>query len=496
MNKNNYFVIFLKKINLIINNLLKKYLNKLNIGIYSIIASSNKIFKTSVVIIILFLSYLSIPYVYNKAEIQKELENQLFDKFSLNFNFSSNLNYKFFPRPHFTVKNSSILGNKLEIPDIKNLHIFVSLNNLFSLKNIIIKDVIIENTNFYFNIKNYNFFIKLLDNDFLKKSLIIKNSKVFFQDIEDEVLFINKIIKMKFYYDPKKLKNVIHSENEIFNIPYSFEAHKDKAKNKIFSKINFNFLKLQINNELDYSSTLKKGLVYFIYNKNKSQAQYELNKNLFNFNYFDKLSEPNFFYEGYINLKPFYSTFKGNIDRINPSILFDDNSIFVQLLKTEILNNKNLNVDIKIDAKKITKYKNFMDIFINFKILEGLIDIDQTKFSWKNYVDFKISNSLLYMNENQLILDAKLFINIKNNLEIYKFLQISRSLRPKLENVEFNFNYNFDQQTVNFSNIKVDGNAHKKINESLKKIILKDNKINNKVYFRNIIKKFIKSYVG
>ena len=269
MSKHNYFVIFLKKINLLINSLLKKYLNKLNLNILFNIARSNKVFLTFVALIILFFSYLSIPHVYNKTEVQKELENQLLDKFNLNFIFSKNFDYKFFPRPHFIIKDSYILENQVEISSIKKIRIFVSLDNLFSLKDISVKNIILENANFNLNKQNSNFFFKLLDNNFLQSSLNIKNSNVFFRNSEQEVLFINKIINMNYYYDSKELKNIIYSEDEIFNIPYSFESHKDNIQKKIFSKINFNFLKFQIENQIDLTDDIKKGSVNFIYNKKK-----------------------------------------------------------------------------------------------------------------------------------------------------------------------------------------------------------------------------------
>ena len=496
MNKHNYFVIFLKKINLLINSLLKKYLNKLNFNNLSNIGRSNKVLLTFFVLSILFLSYLSIPHIYNKKEVQKELENQLFDKFNLNFVFSDNLKYKFFPRPHFTIKDSSILVNQIEVADIRQLSIYVSLNNLLSLKNIIIKDVILENTNFNFNKQNYDFFLKLLDNNFLESKFNIKNSNVFFKTIEQEVLFINKIIKMKYYYDPKEQKNIVNSENKIFNMPFSVRLLEDKIKKKIFSKINLNFLKLQIRNEYDYNDDKKTGSINFIYDKNKSEASYDWSKNSFNFNFFDNLVEPKFFYKGDIGFKPFYSIFVGNTDKINLSNFFKFNSLFVQLFKTEILNNKNLNIDLSIDAKKITQLQNFIDIILNFKIQQGLIDIDYTKFSWMNYVDFEIIDSLLYVNENQLILDGKFLINIKNYKQIYKFLQISKNLRPELKKLEFNFKYNFDQQIIDFQTIKINDQTSNKVNDVLKKIIFKKNNLQNKIYFKNMMKEVIAAYVG
>ena len=114
MSKPNYFVIFLKKINLSINSLLEKYLNKLNTINLSSIVRSNKVLVIFVVLIVLFLSYLSVPHVYNKAEIKRELESQFSNKFGLDLIISKDLKYNFLPRPHFVIDNSYILENQLD----------------------------------------------------------------------------------------------------------------------------------------------------------------------------------------------------------------------------------------------------------------------------------------------------------------------------------------------------------------------------------------------
>ena len=496
MNKHNSFVKFLKKIYFLINSLLKKNLNKLNINNLSKKAQSNKVFLTFVAIIILFLSYLSLPHIYDKTEIRNELKTQLIDKFSLNFTFSKNLKYKFFPRPHFTIEESIISMNEVDISNVKKLFIYVSLDNLFSLKGITIKEVVLENTNFNLNKKNYNFFLNLLDNDFRESSFKINNGNIFFQNNEEEVLFINKIKNINYYYDPKELKNILASENEIFNISYSLKLHKDNINNKIFSKLNFDIPKLQVENIIDYKKNPKKGISNISYDNTKSKITYEWNKFFFNFNVFDKGNSPNFNYHGKINFNPSYSSLKGNTDKLNLSDLIKIDSFYPQLLKTEILNNKNLNFDLNIGAKKTREFHKIVDIILNLKVDEGLIDIDNTKFSWSNYADFKISESLLYINENQLILDAKFIIDIKDHNEIYKFLQTSRSLRPELKKIEFDFIYNFDQQMINFDAIKIDNKINDQVGNVLKNLILNRDKLQNKINFKNLMNEVLAIYSG
>ena len=150
----------------------------------------------------------------------------------------------------------------------------------------------------------------------------------------------------------------------------------------------------------------------------------------------------------------------------------------------------------KIKANQIKNYQNFKNLILKSKIKAGLIDFDNTKFSWSNYADFKISDSLLYVNENQLLLDGKLLVDVKNYNEIYKYLQISKNLRPKLDTLEFDFSYNFDQQIINLNTIKLNGKINERVYDVLKKIILRSNKRKNKIYFKNIMKDALAAYVG
>ena len=187
---------------------------------------------------------------------------------------------------------------------------------------------------------------------------------------------------------------------------------------------------------------------------------------------------------------------KGNTNKFNFSSIFYDNVFFSELLKTEILNNNNLNIDLRINSNKVSKFHNIIDLILNFKIQEGLIDINDTKFSWNDYLDFTISDSLLYVANNQLILDGKLVLDINNLNEIYKFLQSSRNRRPHIKKIELNFNYNFDQLSMVFNTIKIDNEINVKVNNVLRKMLLKNDKLQNKIYFKSKMKEALRAYAG
>ena len=485
MSKTNFFVKHLKNINKLINNLLEKNLNKLNSKNLSYLFKNNKIILTFVALFVIFVSYLLLPTFFNQTDISKKLKNEFQVKYDLNLKFSQNIKYNFFPRPHFITTDSKILDNKKEIAEISKLKIFISFDNLFSIKDIEIRDMILENANFNLNTKNYNFFTELLNRSFQDGNIIINNSNVFFKHIADEVLFITKIFKMKYYFDSKELKNIFYAENEIFNIPFSVESYFSEDNKKNLSIINLNLMKLNIENELVFENDKIVGKSKFNLNKIKRLLNYKIEENSFDFHLFDKIDQPDVTYKGKFNFKPFYANLEGNSDQINLNYLFGSNAILAQLLKTEILNNKNIDFKLNINAESVYKNSNFKNVSLNLKIQEGLIDTDKTKFQWKDIADFELLESLIFVRNGELVLDGKLKINVKDYKEVYKFLLTPKNYRNKIDQIDFNFTYNFDQKIAALKDIKIDNKINKNINKILSNVIFKKDDLRNKIYFKN-----------
>ena len=496
MSRKKFFVKSIKNITELINNLLEKNLNKLNLKNLSFLLKSKKIILSFVALFVIFLSYLLLPTFYNITEVSKELKTEIQNKFDLNFKFSQNIKYNFFPRPHFIIADSIISDNEIEISKISKLKIFVSLDNLFTLKNIEVSDLIFENANFNLNKKNYIFFNQLLNTSFKDRSLTINNGNVFFRNLENEVLFINKILKMKYYYEPKESKNIFYSDNEIFNIPFSIKSFFNEDKSKIFSQINFNHVKFKIDNELNLRKKQKIGKSNLILKNLKLIAEYQVDKNSFNFKIFDKLDQRNVNYEGQLNFKPFYASLKGDLDKINLNHLFGSGAIIAQLLKTEIFNNENINFKLNLKAKNAFNNSNFRNIYINSKIQEGLIDTDKTKFEWRDFADFELFESLIYVKNGELVLDGKLKINVKDYNKFYTFFVTPKNYRNEIKLIDLNFTYNFEKKIAELNDIKIDNKININVNKILNKIIIKKDNLQNKIYFKNLLNKAIKSYAG
>ena len=202
----------------------------------------------------LIVSYLSIPFFYETDKLIDKVKNESFKNLNINFNLTEDFSYSFFPRPILTFQKVSFLD---QVDDLGEMKVNISPRNLFFLKKINIGDVTLKNINLNINKKNYNFFTELLKNDYSNFKFEIKNSNIFYRNIKNDVLFINKVNKLEYYYDEKKSSNFLIANNEIFNIPYNIKYKNNFNKRKIETLINSDLLKIKIKNQFSYINPYK-----------------------------------------------------------------------------------------------------------------------------------------------------------------------------------------------------------------------------------------------
>ena len=165
-------------------------------------------------------------------------------------------------------------------------------------------------------------------------------------------------------------------------------------------------------------------------------------------------------------------------------------------MKTEIFYNTNIDFKLNINAENVDGNSNFRNIIIKSKIQEGLIDVDNTTFEWRNFADFELLDSLIFVKDGELVLDGKLKININNYNEIYKFLLTPKNYRNVIKKIDLNFTYNFDQNIAELKDIKIDENINQNVNRILNNVILKKDDLQNKIYFKNLLNAALKNYSG
>jgi len=477
-----------------INTLIESYFNRIRQFILNLkkfkFDKNNRVFLGLVAVVFLTLVYFLIPIAYNKNLVQAEIENQIFQKYQISVKFNNKISYKLFPKPNFSSKNLSILNDKKEIANVKNFKIFISVKNFFKINQVQTKDLILDKTDFNINKNDLNFFINLMKIEPSRNKVIIKDSNIFFRNQKDEVLFINQIINSSFYYDFKNLKNALNSKNRIFNVPYKLIAQNDKL-NEIFQlKFDSNKLVLKIQNETNYSKKNIDGDLKVTFKNRNNLFSYKIIENSLNF----YLKDSNKTYDGLIEFKPFFlnSNLNYKVLKVGDFI----NPLLIQIFKSQILNNENLDAEINFNVKDIYDFDRFSDLSLKLAIKQGKMTFSDSEVNWKDNINLSFEDTMLYFQNEKINLNGKIIVDIKDKNDFYRSFQINKNFRKDLKKIEFDFNYNFNENKVYFDNLRLDNKTNENLDKFISKFNSSDEKFFNKITFKSFVNKIFDAYFG
>mgnify|MGYP001222136923 CR=1 FL=1 len=496
MQKSNILAKKLRKQIQLINNSIENYFNKIksfktNLKKTKFDANS-RLFYGLGALSILTLAYFLMPTLYDKNVLETKIKNQIFERYGIEINFNDDIKYSFFPKPNFYSKNLSIVEKNNDIAKVKNFKIFISINRLFEMNYLLIKDVQFEKADFNINKNDFNFFKKLM---FIKPnnySLSILKSNIFFNNENDEILFINKVDFINLFYDEKNLQNILFFKNEIFNIPFKFKIRNKPIEKKFTSTFNSKKIRLNIENEFDYKEKIKKGLLSILLINKDTKLNYEINNNSMIFNSLDEKKN----YNGNLDFKPFYLSANFNYENMMVKNLLKSDSIIVDLFKSEILNNKNLNINTNFKIKNINDINEFNQLDLNLSLSEGNISPSNSSVMWKDDLKINLDESYLIYDKNEIYLVSKIIINLKDAMDFFSFFQVPRKNRKAIKKIEFDLNYNISNSQLNFDNIVIDNKENSKLNDFVNDYNSFQKKNFNKVRFRNFINDLFESYDG
>ena len=496
MIKHNTFFKKVKKQLLYINTSIESYFNKLKYfkSNYKKILSTtnNKLIAGLGIVVILTLTYFLLPTFYDKSLVQSEIKKQLIKKYDISIKFNDDLIYSLLPKPHFLSKNLSIVRGDKEIGIVKNFRVYIKSGNFFRFNEIEIKDLNFKKTDFKIQKEDFVFFKNLLNVEPNENRVLFKSSNVFFITENEEILFINKIPEAKFYYDKNSLSNILTFKNEVFNVPFNLLIENNKFNKKIYTEFSSKKIRLNIENEFDYDDKSKAGFLDILFANKNTSLNYKINDNSLEF--FSEDSKNS--YKGKIDFKPFYLNANFFYEGLSSKNLFNRDSIFIDLIKSEIFNNDNLNAKLNFKIKKITNINELNDLSLSLDISEGVINLSDSKIMWKEDVQIKLEESFLTYDESQISLNGKVIVDFINLDNFYKSFQVNKNYRKEVKKIEFYFVYDFDKNKINFSNSLIDNKPNIKTENFFEDFNIQGNTIINKIRLKNFINTFFQSYAG
>ena len=336
------------------------------------------------------------------------------------------------------------------------------------------------------------------NSQFSNKKTKINNSYIFFKDNLGEIITIIKINKAILFFDDEKQLNSFKLKGNVFGVPFSFDL-SSKNDSVINKKMNLEVksLKLDIFNETiieNNNSNTGKNSISFL--NSTIKTKYEVKEKLITFiSNNSKFNSSKINYGGELSINPFDLNLNIDLGNYKISQLFSLNSILQELVKSKLLFNENLSLEVSILAKTNALDEVFQKAKINLSIINGIININNTRFVNKDIGLLELSNSNLFLKNDKLILNADFLINIKNIDGLFSLLNTNKKSRKEIKNIFFNLDYDFLNNQFKFNNVKIDNN---KVDDKLLTIIndFNDNNSNNLINSRRLLNKLFDVYEG
>jgi len=467
------------------------------------ISNFNKVLILFISLLFGYLFYLTIPNIYDKLWVQQTIEKKLIEEFNINFNLSSEISYVILPSPHFLIKNITIIDEDSDqikkIADVKKLKVYISQKNFFNRDNLKINKILIEKANFLIKKESISYITNLINKKFSSKYIDIKKSNLFLKDAKDnDTLLINKIKNAKLFYNSLKLQNEIILNGELFNIPFEMNLNNDLINKEIIFNSESKKLKLKLNNKLSKQGNSKNGSTEILFLNNKLYHEYNFKDKSLYFNSKNSTLPNNIInYKGQVDLKPFSLILDLDLEKLDLLKIINRNSIVIELIKSEIFFNENVNISISLKSPNIQNHKILKNLTLNLNVDQGMINLDKSNLELYKIGFLELNMTNLNFIDGELILNGEFTVNLNNSKKFFQLLQTPKKYRKDINVINTNFDLNIQKKELRFNNFLIDDlEPHEQIDQIIRSFNSEKVVFNNFIEFKNFMNRLLTSYEG
>ena len=209
-----------------------------------------------------------------------------------------------------------------------------------------------------------------------------------------------------------------------------------------------------------------------------------------------KLLNDNVKYDGLIQLNPFDLILNINSKKFDYNKNVFINNFFLEILKTNLLFNKNLNAKVSFSSEDLINNKLFdnLKIFLNFN--NGNINFDKSYLANNKIGKLNLDRGKIYNEDSQLVFKGRFNFIIKNEVEFFRTFQIPKNSRLKIKNIYFDLEYNLFEKEFQIISLKLN-NLNIEDNDIMLDLINdynKENEIKNWIDLKSLINKIFIIY--
>ena len=483
------FLSFLKKVNLILVNIFDNLqFNNLK-RLTKLFLIDKRVIFTLIIIFFSVFVHLSTPAFYKDSWVKGIVKNQFEKEFEFEIVFSEKINYAIFPIPHFSFKDVKFVSNERDLAQIELVKVYLTFSKFLDKNKMNIQNIVIKKAKFDFFKDDLKNLLTFFNRKINEKKISILNSKIFLKDEDEDIYSIISINKSQSIYNEIEAKNDLDVNGEIFNNSFKFKLKNnfsDKRSNidLVFDKLNKRFI-----NNVDFKNKKVEGNLSYFDARKKYDTFYTFHNDILKFYSNEKVGDKTF-YSGIINFNPFFSKLEVNLKSINIKNLLYNDSLFIEILKSNIFVNKNLNFNIKVKSENISDHRKLKDLNLNINYENQLLNFNQSNLVLEDILEISLIESK-FVNSKKQYFSGTFEILIYDHSKLYRFFQTKKKYRKKIDSIYITTKYDFIKNDLILEKVIIDNNTSKNINYLIKQYNQDNKPIRNKVDLRNFFNSFI-----
>ena len=170
--------------------------------------------------------------------------------------------------------------------------------------------------------------------------------------------------------------------------------------------------------------------------------------------------------------------------------LLGNESLFLEILKSNIFANENLNFNIEVKSKNISDHRKLKDLILNINYENQSLNFDQSNFLLEDILKINLIESE-FINSKKQYFFGKFKIIIKDHLKLYRFFQTKKKYRKKINLIYVTIKYDFIKNKLILDELIIDEKTNENISNFIKRFNQDNELIENKVDLRNFFNSFI-----
>ena len=445
---------------------------------------------TILITLLSIFAHLSTPAFYQDKWVLSKIKKQLQNEFDIELILPEKVSYSMFPIPSFYLSNIKIAENGSQIGIIEEMKLCLTFNKFLNRDKINIQDIHIKNSKFeiYNNdLKNLKNFLNKKINE---KKLYVRNSNIFLKNSDDEVYLILNIDKTQSFYDKENLNNVVKINGNIFNNPINLNFTNDPKIKILNFELNLEDIGKKIKSNLNYFNDTIIGDLDFISGSTSYLTKLEFDEEKI-YLFSEKKINENHLYLADIKLNPFYANLTVNLNSLDFFDLIKSDGLFMKIISSNLITNKNLNYTIKLNSNDLTNHRFLKDLVVHLNFQESKLNFDNSTLVFGENVNITLTNTKFVSNINNPFFAGELKFEIKNSDNLYKFFQTNKKYRKEIKEIKVSFRIDLLDNSYSLEKVSIDNQSNDQIQNAIKYYNKKNLNIFKRIEIKNLFNEIV-----